>query len=164
MNTLSDFMTSRENGDDGEGGDDDGEGEDDDGDVPSTPMIPPIERPSRHTRAEVNALAEALEDESSDDEEHFFDIVRTGDAELVGRFIEHGADPTETINSFTALHYAARYGYLDVLKVLVEHGADVNAVCLCLGCYWLIRCLCCFNCDGLEVMEMFRFVLICRKV
>nr|CAI5856379.1 unnamed protein product [Callosobruchus analis] len=30
---------------------------------------------------------------------------------------------------YTALHYAARNGQLDVCKLLIDNGANINAVC-----------------------------------
>ena len=34
----------------------------------------------------------------------------------------------KNISKFTALHYAAKKGHVDVAKVLIQNGADVNAV------------------------------------
>jgi ankyrin repeat protein len=31
------------------------------------------------------------------------------------------------MNGFTPLHYAAEYGHVDVMKLLLDHGADIEA-------------------------------------
>lgn len=43
--------------------------------------------------------------------------------------LEQGADPNEKdFQDFTALHYAAMWGWITTLKVLMEKGGDVNAI------------------------------------
>ena len=32
------------------------------------------------------------------------------------------------MNKWTAIHFAARYGHVDFVKLLIQNGADVNAV------------------------------------
>src|SRR5258706_15049244 len=51
------------------------------------------------------------------------------DAELVRWLIEHGAEPdvADTGQRWTALHFAARDGKVDVVEVLLECGATVDA-------------------------------------
>mmetsp|Transcript_135163 Transcript_135163/g.431991 ORF Transcript_135163/g.431991 Transcript_135163/m.431991 type:complete len:162 (-) Transcript_135163:61-546(-) len=56
------------------------------------------------------------------------DAARTGDAQAVADAVKQGA----TVNSpdahgWTALHYCAAAGHLEVCKVLVDHCSDVNA-------------------------------------
>ena len=43
-------------------------------------------------------------------------------------YIERGGDPDQADgDKFTALHFACNAGHRDVVKVLIEHRADVNA-------------------------------------
>ena len=56
------------------------------------------------------------------------------DVELVEILLEQGAlvnDPAD--GGETALHVAAAYGSTDTIKVLLDAGADVNAICACQG-------------------------------
>lgn len=51
--------------------------------------------------------------------------------EIVQLFIEHGADlnqKAEIGNGHTALMYAAEFGHVEVGKLLLANGADINAV------------------------------------
>jgi ankyrin repeat protein len=52
-----------------------------------------------------------------------------GSTQLAGEALAEGADVTLRMKQrATALHWAAAKGHEDVTKLLVEHGADVNAV------------------------------------
>ena len=54
-----------------------------------------------------------------------------GDAHLVALLLSHGYDVNnqeEEKSNRTALHECAYYGHVDVAKVLLQHGAVVNAV------------------------------------
>eukprot|EP01119_Soliformovum_irregulare_P007355 TRINITY_DN19762_c0_g1_i1.p1 TRINITY_DN19762_c0_g1~~TRINITY_DN19762_c0_g1_i1.p1 ORF type:complete len:258 (-),score=38.51 TRINITY_DN19762_c0_g1_i1:210-983(-) len=58
-----------------------------------------------------------------------------GDEELVKYFLDHEhCSPNQVFNNpkfnykCTALHYASRSGHLNVVKVLLDHGAKINAV------------------------------------
>lgn len=47
----------------------------------------------------------------------------------VKQLLERGAHPSmRTSSQWTALHWAVNYGYENVVELLLEHGADVNAV------------------------------------
>ncbi|KAI8496167.1 hypothetical protein Bbelb_260080 [Branchiostoma belcheri] len=46
---------------------------------------------------------------------------------IVNFLIEKGADLTATKHHLTPLHLAAEYGLIDIVKLLVEAGADINA-------------------------------------
>ncbi len=51
--------------------------------------------------------------------------------EIVQAFLDHGADPNQKAeigNGHTALMYAAEFGHMDVGKLLLANGADINAV------------------------------------
>ncbi|VEN64744.1 unnamed protein product [Callosobruchus maculatus] len=50
-----------------------------------------------------------------------------GDIEGVRKHLKRG-DVDQRHTGYTALHYAARNGQLDVCKLLIENGANINAV------------------------------------
>jgi ankyrin repeat protein len=49
-----------------------------------------------------------------------------GDIATVKKFIEYGADVNETFNGMTPLMIAARYNKVEILKLLLEKGANTN--------------------------------------
>lgn len=62
--------------------------------------------------------------------EQLHQAAQRGDAKLAANLIERGCDP----NSFdelgnTPLHYAAEEEHFDIVKLLLSHGANVNACC-----------------------------------
>lgn len=50
-----------------------------------------------------------------------------GDIATVKKFIEYGANVNETFNGMTPLMFAARYNKVEILKLLLEKGANTNA-------------------------------------
>jgi ankyrin repeat protein len=53
------------------------------------------------------------------------------DTEIVQVFLDHGVDINKKAdigNGHTALMYAAEFGHIEVGKLLLENGADINAV------------------------------------
>lgn len=50
-----------------------------------------------------------------------------GDIETVKKLIELGADVNEKSNGMTPAMYAAKFNRVDILKLLVENGAKLNA-------------------------------------
>jgi uncharacterized protein len=50
--------------------------------------------------------------------------ILKGDMATVKKFIEYGADVNEMSNGLTPLMFAARYNKIDILKYLMEKGAD----------------------------------------
>jgi len=50
--------------------------------------------------------------------------ILKGDLATVKKFIEYGANVNETSNGLTPLMFAARYNKVDILKYLIEKGAD----------------------------------------
>lgn len=53
--------------------------------------------------------------------------IMKGDLATVKKFIEYGADVNEISNGLTPLMFAARYNKVDIIKFLLEKGADRNA-------------------------------------
>lgn len=55
--------------------------------------------------------------------------VRAADSSIVRLLLEHGADPNvEDRHGDTTVHVAARGGRSSCLKVLLDYGADFNAI------------------------------------
>ena len=53
--------------------------------------------------------------------------IESGDSDKVKRLIEEGADVNAKDNyGNTALMWASQHGYIEVAKLLIEAGADVN--------------------------------------
>jgi ankyrin repeat protein len=53
--------------------------------------------------------------------------AKAGDVGKVQEFLKNGSDPNELERGFSALMFACERGYTDIVKLLVEKGADVNA-------------------------------------
>ena len=49
-----------------------------------------------------------------------------GDIETVKKFIDYGADVNEKSNGMTPLMLAARYNQVDIIKLLIEKGANIK--------------------------------------
>lgn len=61
-------------------------------------------------------------------ERGIWSAAQTGDVKRIEQLIAKGTHPNQTDKSgYTALHYAARNGHLEVCKLLCEHGACINA-------------------------------------
>ncbi|MGB3694161.1 MAG: ankyrin repeat domain-containing protein [Spirulinaceae cyanobacterium] len=60
-------------------------------------------------------------------EKNFIDAAEAGKIETVSEYLKKGGNPNERINSITALHYAAVKGNYEIVALLIENGADVNA-------------------------------------
>lgn len=72
----------------------------------------PISMPNEMVAYEVTPLCNA--------------IVK-GDIATVKKFIEYGVDVNETFNGMTPLMFAARYNKVEILKLLLEKGANKQA-------------------------------------
>lgn len=58
----------------------------------------------------------------------WFDAAEQGNSDLVRALLDDGIDPLIEREGLTALHVAARQGYLDITRLLVVAGVDVNLV------------------------------------
>ena len=77
------------------------------------------------TAATAFAFAQATE--PSTKAEELSAAARKGDAATVKRLLDEGVDPnTKYRYGVTPLFYACDHGHLDVVKVLLDHGAEVN--------------------------------------
>lgn len=79
------------------------------------------------------ALKEEVERRREHATARFFDACRSGHVDVVRELLTGDAalarmsDPRGQHGGWTGLHYAARDGRLDVVRLLLEHGADPNA-------------------------------------
>ena len=75
-----------------------------------------------------SALATAQAAPPSTKAEELSAAARRGDAAAVKKLLDDGVDPnTKFRYEVTALIYACDHGHLDVVKVLLDHKADINA-------------------------------------
>jgi ankyrin repeat protein len=59
----------------------------------------------------------------------FCKAVMQGDVDTVKKFIELGEDVNQKSLGRAPIHYAARYNKAEVLKVLIENGANLKMRC-----------------------------------
>ncbi|NAS29528.1 hypothetical protein GTQ40_00955 [Flavobacteriaceae bacterium R38] len=60
----------------------------------------------------------------------FFMAVAKGDINTVKKLIEFGENVNQkTTSGMTPAMYAARYNRVEILELLIEHGADLKAKC-----------------------------------
>jgi len=55
--------------------------------------------------------------------------ISKGDIDTARKFIEYGANVNEKSNGMTPLMIAARYNNVEIIKLLLEKGADPKAKC-----------------------------------
>ena len=55
-----------------------------------------------------------------------FDIIRTGDAKALEQALANGANANDSLDSYSALMAATLNGTVDQMKILIDHGANVN--------------------------------------
>ena len=74
------------------------------------------------------ATTPKTQERENDNQEIFFQAVRSGDIAEVKRLIEEGVDVnTQDKFGHTALIPASNFGYTEVAQLLIEEGVDVNA-------------------------------------
>ncbi len=79
----------------------------------------------------VNAFTTPLTIENSSSE-YFFKVnsfcvsIAKGDFDTVKKLIERGADVNEKSNGMTPAMYAAKFNRVDILKLLIEEGANLK--------------------------------------
>lgn len=56
-----------------------------------------------------------------------FYLIRKGDIEKVRQLVENGADLSQTDSGHMPIHVAAHCGRHDIIKLIVEHGCNVDA-------------------------------------
>ncbi len=55
-----------------------------------------------------------------------FNAIRSGNTDVLQRQLANGANPNDSLNGYSALMAAALNGTVEQMKVLIEHGANVN--------------------------------------
>lgn len=55
--------------------------------------------------------------------------ISKGDVEAARKFLEYGANVNEKSNGMSPLMIAARYNNVEIIKLLLDKGADVKAKC-----------------------------------
>lgn len=81
-----------------------------------------------HEPISANSTAN-LEIVTPDELSAFCKAVMQGDVETVKKFIELGEDVNQKSLGKAPIHYAARYNKAEVLKVLIENGANLKMRC-----------------------------------
>ena len=98
----------------------------------ATPMYVSIARSYRlEDGGCVRAVLEAGADLRANTSQRFTlvrGVVLLRDSTLLGEFLDRGLDPEQTDqNGWNVLHWAANYGYVDIVALLVDHGMDIEA-------------------------------------
>lgn len=69
----------------------------------------------------------SLSNAMTDDEASLFtDAVKSGDVKVVKKFLDAGANVNEKFFAWEPLQMAANKNQLEVIKLLIERGADLN--------------------------------------
>lgn len=55
-----------------------------------------------------------------------FQVIRSGNTDELNRQLTNGADANDTLNSYSALMAATLNGTVEQMKILIDHGANVN--------------------------------------
>jgi ankyrin repeat protein len=74
-----------------------------------------------------NSLAEAkIETTTYEGVTPLNNAILKGDIEVVKKFIEYGTDVNEKSNGMSPLMIAARYNRVEIIKILLANGANLN--------------------------------------
>lgn len=88
----------------------------------------PVHRKTIRRVKPVQVLAIEQELKRTDEREQLFSAAARGDVETVANLLTQGVDVHSCdSNHLTALHYAAMHARPNVIDVLLEHGANVDA-------------------------------------
>nr|WMY99266.1 transient receptor potential A [Bemisia tabaci] len=68
-----------------------------------------------------------LAPEDASDTQLFFSVIQLARHGIVERLLEWGASVRERVAGLTALHVAAKHAGADSVRLLLDHGADLNA-------------------------------------
>jgi len=71
-------------------------------------------------------IGEATETVVAIDRKIWFTAADTGDIETLRALLDEGMDPLIEQQSLTALHIAARHGYVGAVRLFIDAGVDVN--------------------------------------
>lgn len=77
----------------------------------------------------TNDFGTSIEMVSPDELSSFCKAVMQGDVDTVKKLIELGEDVNQKSLGKAPIHYAARYNKVEVLQVLIDHGADLKKRC-----------------------------------
>jgi len=78
-----------------------------------------------------NAMEEIAvnNDAQRDDEKRWFEAAVAGDQKAIEQMLKLGIDVNAVdATTSTALHYATKHGRLTIMRLLIEHGADLHAL------------------------------------
>src|SRR5580700_8985215 len=74
----------------------------------------------------------------SDRARELFQSIRSGSTDALAQQLSNGADPNDTLQHYSALMAATLNGSVDQMRLLIDHGANVNYInSLGISALWL---------------------------